>query len=103
MINKIAPFHRCMECDEVITNPLCTDCLSKEMQIMIGEYDFELAKQIKGFNVEGSTTCIFCRNKMSLCAHCFSKDVYTFLREVNPCLAKEFLSRFDFDLRREFL
>lgn len=98
-----APFNRCIECSEVITNPLCSECLAEEMQAMIAEYDPGMANAIVGFPVDGDTTCISCGNSMGLCAYCFSKDVYLFLEEENAVLGEEFLSRFDFGLRREFM
>ncbi len=95
-----APFHRCVECDEIITNPICPDCLSLKMRAVVKESDPELAKKINGIAIDGDTACIKCGKHMGLCAHCFSKDVHDFLEQENPVLAKEFASRFDFDLRQ---
>ncbi|MBU0457474.1 MAG: hypothetical protein ABH824_07435 [Nanoarchaeota archaeon] len=106
MTDKIidkAPFNRCVECDDVITNPLCTSCLAERMAMVVKEQDSELAKEIKSIEIEGDTTCIFCGKKMGLCAHCFSKDIYEFLLENNPKIAEDFISQFDFDLRRDFI
>lgn len=96
-----APFNRCVECDEVITNPLCSECLAERMRLVISEHDPILAEQIHGLPIDGNTSCISCGKNMGLCAHCFSRDVYDYIHENNPSLAEEFLSRFDFDLRRE--
>lgn len=101
-----APFNRCVECDEVITNPLCSECLSREMQIMVSEHDQQLAAEIDGFRIEGETRCICCGKNMGLCAHCFSRDVYDFLSERNHYkgdLLDDFVANFDFDLRRELV
>ncbi len=95
-----ASFNCCIECDEVITNPICTECLAASMRISISEKSPHLARQIQGFQLAGNTQCIFCRKQMAICAHCFSKDIYHYLEEKNPHIAKEFASRFDFDLRR---
>lgn len=73
------------------------------MSVMIGECDPKLAKKITGFMVEGKTKCISCGRKIGLCAHCFSKDIYQYLQENNPSLAAEFLRRFDFELRKDFI
>lgn len=100
---KQSPFNRCVECNEIITNPLCTMCLAERMAMVVGEYDQKLAKAIKGIDVEGDTRCISCGRHMGVCAHCFSKDVYEFLAEKKPAVAEEFLSQFDFDLRREMV
>ena len=100
---KTAPYHRCLECVEVITNPVCPSCLSKEMKIMVAEHNEDLAKQIEAPCLPGGdTNCITCNNSMNLCAHCFSKDIYLFLKEKKKEIAEEFMRRFDFDLRQEF-
>ena len=98
-----APFTRCVECNEVITNPICSECIAREIKEMVAEYDENLANKIDGFKIEGETCCISCGSLMALCAHCFSKDMYEFLNENNKVIAKEFLNRFDFELRREFM
>ncbi len=99
----IAAQNRCVECDDIITNPVCPNCLAAQMMVMVGEYDQQLVEYVKGINVSGATKCIICNNPMGLCAHCFSKDVYQLLRSKNEPLSKEFLQRFDFDLRREMI
>ncbi len=93
---------RCMECDDVITNPLCAHCLAEKMRMVVGITNKTLAKNIVGFSSEGSTTCLQCGDHMALCAHCFSKDIYEYVQENDPQLAKDFIRHFDFDLRRNF-
>ncbi|MBI2665277.1 hypothetical protein HYX12_01485 [Candidatus Woesearchaeota archaeon] len=93
----------CIECDETITEPICSSCLLNRMQTMIGELDSTMAEKIDiSLEEEGDTLCIFCGRKMNLCAHCFSRDIYQFLEGNNEPLAEEFIGRFDFDLRRSF-
>ena len=75
--------NRCVECDDIITNPVCPNCLAAQMMVMVGEYDETLIDYIKGVSIDGDTTCIICNEKMGLCAHCFSKDVYKFLHGKN--------------------
>ena len=98
-----APFNRCIECEDIITNPLCSYCLASQMSVLVGECDRKLADKIAGFTVEGKTKCISCNRNMGLCAHCFSKDVYQYLQENNTLVAAEFLKSFDFQLRQEFV
>ena len=94
-------FNWCMECDEAITEPICPDCLAKRMRTVIREYDAKLAREIQGCVVEeGETICLFCGKRMNLCAHCFSREMYDFILERKPEAAEEFLSRFDFELRK---
>lgn len=96
-----APFNQCMECDEIITNPICTECLADRMKLVVREYNEGLAEKISGLAVEGNTPCLFCGKMIALCAHCFAKDVYEMIHENNPEIAIEFAGRFDFDLRQE--
>lgn len=98
-----APFNRCVECDDIITNPICSYCLASQMKVMVGECNRKLAKKIAGFTVEGNTTCLSCGRKMGLCAHCFSRDIHQYLQENDALLAVEFLRRFDFELRKDFV
>ena len=93
----------CVVCDEAITNPICPDCLAKKMRNWLDEFDPQLASEVDGFSIEGDTTCLFCGQGMSICAHCYSMDVYEQLAVKNEKLAREFVSRFDFGLRRELL
>ena len=97
------PYHNCIVCQEIITNPLCSNCLGDQMRVMLGERDKELADAIITSSVEGDINCIKCSNPMGLCAHCFCRDVYDYLDEKKHPLAKEFMARFDFDLREDFL
>jgi hypothetical protein len=90
----------CVECNQAITNPICASCLSEEMHVLVRETRPDLAKHIVGFHFDGEVNCIKCQKGMSLCAHCFSKDIYEFIKENDNALAKEFVNRFDFDLRR---
>jgi hypothetical protein len=95
--------HRCINCNDAITMPICTCCLAKRMRRIIDPYDQKLAEEVRGIPVDGETTCLFCGEGMGLCAHCFSRDVYDYVEEKNPSVARIFLSRFDFDLRRALL
>ena len=96
----LAVSHSCIECDDVITEPICPGCLSKRMQQFVEESDPELAKEIENLVVpEGNALCLFCGKKMNICAHCFSREVYEFIVEKNSLLAEDFIGRFDFELR----
>ena len=99
----LAAQHRCVECDDIIANPICPNCLAAQMMVMVGEYDQTLVNCIKGISIEGETRCIICNEKMGLCAQCFSRDVYQLLNDKNQKVSKEFLQRFDFELRKELV
>ena len=97
-----APFHRCVECNEVITNPLCSVCVAERMRIVVQEWDPALAETIQGAVIEGQTRCLSCGKGMGLCAHCFSWDIAQYIEERNPRLRQEFMSRFDFEVRKRW-
>lgn len=93
----------CVVCEEVITNPICPDCLAKNMRAWLAEVRPALASEVTGFAMPGETTCIFCGQGMSICAHCFSHDIYEQLAEKDAKTAREFMARFDFELRKEVM
>ena len=94
--------NRCVECDEIITNPICPECLAKKMRLVVSEHDKKLAEDIVSANVDGETTCIICGLEMGVCAHCFSKEIYEMLVSKGYQQQKEFMARFDFFLRKEW-
>ena len=93
----------CTVCADIITNPICPECLTFRVFSWLNEINPQLAKEIKNLNikVEEGTPCIFCGQKMNICAHCFCYDIYEFLAEHSQKLAQEFASRFDFEIRKE--
>ncbi|HLD34171.1 MAG TPA: hypothetical protein VJB66_05565 [Candidatus Nanoarchaeia archaeon] len=93
----------CVVCDEMITNPICPDCLAKQMRSWVNETNPTLAERIDGFNMSGDVSCLFCGQGMSICAHCYSRDVYEQIALHDKKLAREFMARFDFELRKELL
>ena len=95
----LSAYNRCVECDDIISNPVCSGCLSLQMKAMLSEVDPKLVSQVVPAEIHGETSCISCNSKMGLCAHCFSKDVYEQIKEINEVAATEFLARFDYDLR----
>lgn len=93
----------CVECEVTITEPICPSCLTDSMRVMVAEEDQDMASGIlEDIPTEAGISCLFCGELMNRCAHCISKDIYLFIRDRNPGLAEEFMSRFDFDLRRTF-
>jgi hypothetical protein len=97
--------YACVECQDVITNPLCPTCLRKSIVSWLAE---AAPAKVRAFYAAqkgiapktGYVTCIKCRGKMDLCTHCYSSHVLSWLRK-DPELAKateEFLTYFNFDL-----
>ena len=90
---------QCIECGEGITNPVCPDCIKQE----IISWHPELGKTLVTPTFDSGVNCMFCGRNMSICAHCYSRDVYQYLITENTVLAEEFLETFDYGLKEEFL
>ena len=88
---------QCINCREGITNPICPACLAKEIKNW--RKDMNLASAP---DMDYGVDCILCSRKMSICAHCYCKDVYFDLLEEQPELADEFIETFNFGLKEEF-
>lgn len=96
----------CVECREVITNPLCPACLKKAVVQWLAEKD---PQQVQAFHSahrkltsgQGTMKCIKCRKPMDICTHCYSAAILTWLRR-QPTLqeeVEEYLTFFNFELR----
>ncbi len=94
----------CGVCNEAITNPICPKCLEEEITQWLKARAPELVPLVKGVSdistgfEYASTKCIICGGKVSICAHCFSSEIYSQLKLKNPELAEEFARSFDFEL-----
>jgi hypothetical protein len=102
VVKMEAQTHRCIECKEVITNPICPRCLGSEIKVWLKEKMPELVHIIGAGPRFGSTRCIFCKKEMGICAHCFSRDIYLEVVRLQPDLGEDFISCFNYDLREEF-
>ena len=94
----------CCICNEAITNPICHDCLNKEVMTWVKTRNPELVKYVEGIKdifkglYASSTTCILCGNVLNVCAHCFVKEVYDSLARVNTEAAEAFKKAFNYEL-----
>jgi hypothetical protein len=96
---------KCIICDEGITNPICPNCLEREIISWVGELKpslIPLLRNIKQnvttFNHE-NTNCIICKQDMNVCPHCYCKEIYMWLFENDHIeLANKFLNHFNFEL-----
>lgn len=92
----------CLLCHEVITNPVCPQCLQAEMVHWLKERRPELLPELLAFNAEPyftGTKCIICGSSMNICAHCYSADVFLWLKDISKELAEEFMDCFNFELK----
>lgn len=97
---------QCVECGEGITNPICPDCLAAQMASWQPEIGKKLARPetySEDLYVGEGVKCMFCGRTMSICAHCYSRDVYDIVSEQYPELAEDFIDIFNFNLREEML
>ncbi|MDO8740246.1 MAG: hypothetical protein Q7J54_01585 [Candidatus Woesearchaeota archaeon] len=97
----------CILCSEQITQPVCFNCLAKEMACWLDERNKALVPLLIGrasiFKVykHKAARCIICKGNMNVCAHCFSMEIHDWLNESYPDIAEEFGEYFNFDLRTE--
>ncbi len=88
----------CVECSQVITQPICAVCIASEMREWLRESKPELVGRVfalKGYHSD--VNCVLCGSPMNLCSYCFTKEVLETLKE-NPELLAEFITFFNFDL-----
>jgi len=102
-------YYSCVLCSEAIYNPLCQECLNKQITAWLSSYPDlkkKLAPKIKDFlnKIDDHTidalTCISCKDKKaSVCPYCFTEYVLSQLKKLKspkPIL-QEFLVLFSFD------
>ena len=82
----------CIVCQEGITNPICPECLAKEIKSWRPGLSKLLAEPSFGYSMD--TECMFCGKEMNICAHCYSRDIYDTLVEKEPEIAEEFKELF---------
>ncbi|MCX8194035.1 MAG: hypothetical protein N3G19_01595 [Candidatus Pacearchaeota archaeon] len=106
----------CIECGEGIFNPLCHECISRELDSWLKlrkqtrlkqKLLKRLSKWTKKYDVEGQK-CIVCQKKKNImCPCCFTEKIYFELKqelellntkdEEKRNLLKEFLIFFNYD------
>ena len=101
---SVAQEETCKVCNEGISNPICPECLEKQMQAFFGErigITNTFAKKLATVAtlwMDGASWCIICGKEMGVCAHCYSADVFDEVREEYPELEEEFLTHFNYYL-----
>jgi hypothetical protein len=97
---------RCVICQEAITNPICQDCLQKEIEHWLADIKPSLVPKLRDYTRifaygHKCISCVICGRNMNICAHCFCEDIYELLKYELGRNAENFLSSFNFDLNRE--
>lgn len=98
--------YECIGCHEAITNPVCQECLSRDIMVWLNKTNPELTTLFSHFatnyiKIEDNINCIICGKEMQLCPYCFTEDVYYWIKEVAPNLIEEFMVCFNFDLEHK--
>ncbi|MBU1201001.1 MAG: hypothetical protein KJ583_07555 [Nanoarchaeota archaeon] len=93
--------NECIVCREVITNPVCVECIEMEIQTWLYEVKPELVEELNRVTDEinfkfGDTSCILCKEDMSVCTYCYIHHILTWL-EKHPYLIGEFKRLFNFN------
>lgn len=101
--SNITRDHQCRECKQVITNPMCPGCVAKGVEQWALIWMPELIPYLKfdsSLGIRGTgTRCVLCSRDMSMCAHCYSREIYEMIVSSIPELGENFLDHFDFELR----
>lgn len=95
----------CEECDEAITNPICPDCLERQAVawLMERKKDFLIKKVKEKMNnikkqssdSDSNVNCIICKNKISICPHCTSKEILKVMQKEKRIFG-DFLNLFNY-------
>jgi len=104
--------YNCMQCCEPITNPICHNCLAKDILKWLSFYHNvkkaitpKINKYLIQVNNEeiGSLNCVSCSKKAALCPYCFTEGIFSLLKRsnVNKNIIGDFLHIFNFDLHKE--
>lgn len=93
----------CLVCGDVITNPICTECLAKQIEDWLASKNPELIPQIRFLakiadSEEGNHSfCLFCGKRIDTCMFCFVQDVLELLQQEYPGLVDSFLKHFSYE------
>lgn len=92
-----------MACGEAITNPICPDCLAREMEYWLNDKDRRLLSELRKRTREFKTmaygktnTCVICGNHMNFCSYCYIEYVHDWLNTRSPQIVDEFQHNFGF-------
>lgn len=99
------PEEYCVVCDEVITNPICPDCLGQQFKAWLGEHrrtvHLKMQKELYGFEnmTDEGTDCILCGEPMNVCPHCLAKAAKRIVEgEEDIELQSQFMTHFNWNL-----
>ena len=98
----------CTKCDEVISNPICLNCLKEEINQWLTEKDLLLVPLIQKIthkiNKENQPTemnsvkCVICGDEISVCSVCYLEEINHVIKRCDFKLAGEFNRMFDYNI-----
>lgn len=101
-------FYECLDCGEAIDNPICPECIAKEIEQWLNQYPKvkrkvmpvieRFLKAHKKFTAD-SQICVHCYRKSAyVCPYCFTDFVYELLKEIaSEKILEEYKDFFNFD------
>jgi len=113
--SNVGAFYECEICHESITNPICPECLTKEIDIWSTNYPRlrrELVPKLKKYlkklkrQAKEITGCIQCKkSEFSICPFCFARQVLNILEDIeaNRIIKKEFLQFFNYGFKDHYI
>ncbi len=93
--------NNCSLCGYEISNPLCMGCIKKGVTEFLAHRphlaeDVEnISTNLKYFSL-GTTRCVSCKRKVSVCSYCFYMKIYHLLKRKNESIAEEFIRLFNY-------
>jgi hypothetical protein len=92
--------NECIMCKEIITNPICIECIEDGVTSWLQQTRPELVYELREKTNEiifkiGNTNCIICKTKMAICPYCYKQHLTNWL-ESYPELLDEFNYFFKF-------
>ena len=97
----------CQLCMEAITNPICVNCLDRQLKTwFMGNKDYfavsELRRDMELFESDGAN-CIICGETSAVCSYCFGDEVFILLKERDVGLSERFRDVFKLRLIKKDL
>ena len=94
------PDKRCLICNEVISNPICPECINKEIRDWLVDKEIDL---ISNTNEIGSTKCVICGKNIGICPSCYTSEIYDIIKKKYPSLQQQFKTFFNYELRHNLV
>jgi hypothetical protein len=96
-VRQMPQDHRCVLCDEAITNPLCLRCMEKEVSSWVVDIDpmllcelKEITSSFRGYT-KSTDHCVMCGKHLTVCSHCYYTEVKDILKSNVPAEAEVLL------------